>query len=73
MRAIATDKVFTIDFGGSPVIQRNIVRLAQGLVHIRPDGSLVEQQEFLIDPGSFWARQRVGSMLPMEYALDRGE
>lgn len=73
MRVIATDDVFTIDYGGSAVVQRNVVRLAQGLVHIRPDGSLVEQQEFLIDPGSFWAMRRVGSMLPLEYAIDEGE
>ena len=73
IRMIATDEVLTIDYGGSAVIQRNIVRLAQGLVHIRPDGSLEEQQDFLIDPGSFWATQRVGSMLPLEYTVGEGE
>lgn len=73
IRMIATADVLTIDYGGSAIVQRNVVRLAQGLVHVRPDGSLVEQQEFLIDPGSFWARQRVGSTLPLEYTVDEEE
>jgi hypothetical protein len=72
VRLLATEDVLIIDYGGSSLIQRNLIRLAQGLVHIRPDATLIEQQDLLIDPGSFWAIRRVGSMLPLDYS-DRTE
>jgi len=67
IRLLAYDSILRIDFGGETRLRRNYVKLAQGLVHIRPDGSLVEQEEFLIDPSSDWARHRVARMLPLEF------
>jgi hypothetical protein len=66
-KVLAYDSILRIDYTGETRLRRNFVRLAQGLVHIRPDGSLVEQQEFLVDPASDWAQHRVARMLPMEY------
>lgn len=66
-KILAYDAILRIDYGGETRFRRNFVRLAQGLVHVRPDGSLVEQQEFLVDPASDWAHHRVARMLPMEY------
>jgi len=63
--------VLRIDYAGETEAHRNYVRLAQGLVHAGPDGSLREQQDFLIDPSSWWAQHRVGRrMLPLEYVPD---
>jgi hypothetical protein len=72
VRLLATEDVLIIDYGGSSLLQRNLIRLAQGVVHIRADATLIEQSDLLIDPGSFWAMQRVGSMLPLDY-VDRRE
>jgi hypothetical protein len=72
VRLLATEDVLIIDYGGSSILQRNLIRLVQGVVHIRPDATLIEQNDLLIDPGSFWAMQRVGSMLPLDY-VDRAE
>jgi hypothetical protein len=66
-KVLAYDAILRIDYGGEIRLRRNFVRLAQGLVHVRPDGSLVEQQEFLVDPTSDWAQHRVARMLPLEY------
>jgi hypothetical protein len=67
IRLLAYDSILRIDFGGETRLRRNYVKLAQGLVHIRPDGSLVEQEEFLIDPSADWARHRIARMLPLEF------
>jgi hypothetical protein len=72
VRLLATEDVLIIDYGGSSLLQRNLIRLTQGVVHIRPDGTLIEPNDLLIDPGSFWAMQRVGSLLPLDY-VDRTE
>jgi hypothetical protein len=66
-KILAYDGILRIDYTGETRLRRNFVRLAQGLVHVRPDGSLIEQQEFLVDPASDWAQHRVARMLPMEY------
>jgi hypothetical protein len=60
--------ILRIDYGGTTRLRRNYVRLAGGMVHLRRDGSLVEQREFLIDPESDWARDRVAAMLPLDYS-----
>lgn len=70
VHVLATEEVLIIDYGGSSILRRNFIRLAQGLVHLRPDASLVEQDDLRIDPGSYWATQRVGSMLPLDYIDD---
>lgn len=70
VRQLATDEILRIDYAGEAEAHRNYIRLAQGLVHVGADGSLLEQQDFLIDPRSWWAEHRVGRMLPMEYVVE---
>ncbi len=64
---LATDEILRIDYAGETQAHRNFVRLAQGLVHVAPNGTLLEQQDFLIDPLSWWAQHRIGRMLPLDY------
>ncbi len=70
VRQLAADEILRIDYAGEAEAHRNYVRLAQGLVHVGADGSLREQQEFLIDPRSWWAEHRVGRMVPMEVVAE---
>jgi CarboxypepD_reg-like domain len=64
---LVADGVLRIDYAGETEAHRSYVRLAQALVHVGAGGSLLEQNDFMIDPRSWWAQHRVGRMLPMDY------
>jgi hypothetical protein len=68
-KRLAHEGILRIEYRGSDRVRVNYVRFAMGIVHVHPDGNLVENQEFIIDPASDWAGERLSSMVPLDYRI----
>lgn len=68
-KRLAHEGILRIEYRGSDRVRLNYVRFAMGIVHVHPDGNLVEKQEFIIDPASDWARERLSLMVPLDYRI----
>jgi hypothetical protein len=66
-KMLASERVLCIEYRGSNRVRKNYVRFAAGIVHVHPDGFLLENQEFLIDPASDWAQERLSRLVPLDY------
>jgi hypothetical protein len=72
-RSLGEGFFLRIDFDGERGRCRNGVRLAQELVHTQLDGSLMMQQNGLIDPSYDWSWHSVAWMLLFEFLSERQE
>jgi Carboxypeptidase regulatory-like domain len=67
-KILAHEGVLRIEYRGSNRVRTNYVRFAMGILHLHTDGYLVENQEFIIDPASDWAQERLSRLVPLDYA-----
>jgi hypothetical protein len=67
-KILACEGVLRIEYRGSNRVRTNYVRFSMGILHLHPDGYLVENQELIIDPDSDWAQDRLSRLVPLDYA-----